>query len=63
MLIHHFGAEAQGFQRLVNQNDLGKSKLSQQCVCTKPNQNYRLKQPTPGSVVSLAMFTEHFILS
>ena len=25
MLIHHFGAEAQGFQGLVNQNDRGKA--------------------------------------
>ena len=32
-------------------------------MCIKPNQNYWLKQPMPGSVVPLAMFVEHSILS
>ena len=27
MLIHHFGAETQGFQGLVDQNDRGKAKV------------------------------------
>ena len=27
MLIHHFGAETQGFQGLVDQNDRGKAQV------------------------------------
>ena len=35
MLIHHFGAETQGFQGLVNQIDRGKAYVPEKSHCLK----------------------------
>ena len=54
MLIHHFGAETQGFQGLLDQNDLGKMILSEE----KKTFFGRSAQRT--HVVSCTSYMNHF---